>query len=111
RDFLVTGDLEPADRVQLDDVVWTGAGAPLALVVEPGEMVVNDLFSAGRRVAAHVTYTGAYRGGVADVSSTAVGATASLSVAAIVTVGADGDVEDVRAVTTRDVVRAHLRSA
>lgn len=111
REFLALGRLDQADRVQLDDVASTGPGTGTYLVVEPERMVVNDLFSAGRRVAAHVTFTGPYRGGVTDVPAAAVGTSVSLSVAALVTVADDGHIEDVHAVSTRDVVRARLRTA
>lgn len=88
--------------VRIDD----GAGP---LVVAPEEVVVNDLFSAGRRVAVHATVRGAYRGGLAGVDDDAVGRPASLEVAALLSVAADGSVADVRAVTSRDVARSALR--
>jgi hypothetical protein len=82
-------------------------------VVEPEEVTVNDLFSAGRRVAVHATFRGAYRGGIpqldADGAGRPVGSPASLEVAALLRVARDGSVAEVRAVTSRDTVRATLR--
>lgn len=102
RRFVTAGRLHRVPRAQIDD----GAGP---LVVEPEEVVVNDLFSAGRRVAAHVTYRGAYRGGVNGLDDDAVGRPAELHVAALLGVDADGAVDDVRAVTSRDAVRTSRR--
>lgn len=94
--------LHTAAAVAIDD----GAGP---LVVTPDEVVVDDVFSAGRRVAVHATVRGAYRGGVTGVDPSAVGAPTSLEVAALLAVADDGSIADVRAVTSRDVVRAALR--
>jgi hypothetical protein len=77
-------------------------------VVDPDEIVVNDLFSAGRRVPFHVTVSGTYRGGLAGVPDEHQGERVSLQVAAIATVGDGGAVEEVRAVTTRQGVVSQL---
>lgn len=102
RRFVTAGSLHRAPRAQVDD-----GTAPL--VVEPEDVVINDLFSAGRRVAAHVTYRGAYRGGVAGLDDAAVGRPAELHVAALLHVDDHGAIDDVRAVTSRDAVRTTLR--
>ncbi|HEU5152919.1 MAG TPA: nuclear transport factor 2 family protein [Iamia sp.] len=102
RQALVDDRLLDAAAVRVDD----GAG-PLA--VAPEEVVVNDIFSAGRRVAIHATCRGAYRGGVPGLDDDARGRPAELQVAALVLVADDGTLADVRAVTSRDVVRSALR--
>jgi predicted ester cyclase len=78
-------------------------------VVAPDEVTVNDLFSAGRRVAVYVTFRGAYRGGIDQLDPAAVGTPAVLEVAALLRLADDGSVTEVRAVTSRDTVRAALR--
>jgi hypothetical protein len=100
------GRLHEAASAHIDAVV--GDGGPL--VVEPAEVVVNDCFSAGRRVAVHATYRGPYRGGVIGVDDARVGDEAALQVVALVEVSDVGSLREVRVVTDREGVRAQLRS-
>jgi predicted ester cyclase len=55
RDFLETGDLTSIAAIVFDDV-W--AGRPLQRVIEPTAVQINDLFSAGDKVAFHITQYG-----------------------------------------------------
>src|SRR3546814_14501482 len=69
--------LHEATWAQIDD----GIGDAVApLVVAPDEVIINDLFSAGRRVAVHATVRGGYRGGVDGVADDAKGSEASLQI-------------------------------
>lgn len=102
RRVVEAGTLHEAATVRIDD----GVGP---LVVAAEEVVVNDIFTAGRRVAVHATYRGAYLGGLDGVGDEAIGEPASLEVAALLLVADDGSVADVRAVTSRDAARAGLR--
>lgn len=95
-------ELHRAARVRIDD----GADA---FVVEAEQVIVDDLFSAGRRVAVHATLRGVYRGGVPHLDDAAVGRHAELHVAALAEVDDDGGLAEVIAVTSRDTVRAALR--
>lgn len=79
------------------------------LVVEPSEIVIDDCFSAGRRVAVHATFRGRYVGGIEGVDPAATDAEASLAVVALVDVAEDGSVREVRAVTDREGVRGQIR--
>jgi hypothetical protein len=60
-------------------------------------------------VAIHATCRGPYRGGVPGLDDDARGRPAELQVAALLLVADDGTLADVRAVTSRDVVRSALR--
>ena len=104
--FLEAGRFTDASEVIIDDQRDRNAG----LVVVPDTVVVNDLFSAGHTVAVHATVAGEYRGGVFDVGEDLIGTRVELQVAALLRVGGDGAVEQVRAVTARDAVRTQLRS-
>lgn len=96
------------------DAAWSridaAFGADAATVVEPASVVVNDVFSAGDRVAVHATFTGAYRGGIPDVAPEAVGRVVDLPVACLLAMAPDGAVTELRAVTAADVVRSRLLS-
>lgn len=105
RRFLDRRRLHDAVEVQVDDQV----GADTRLVLDWEETRINDLFSAGPRVAAHFTVSGPYRGGVAGLPDAVVGQPAELHVAALFRVGADGEILDVRAVSTREQVLTALR--
>ncbi len=107
RSLVESGRLGDAAIAHVDDAV----GAPSPLVVAPEDVVIDDCFSAGRRVAVHATVTGPYRGGLPGVPEGAAGELATLAVVALVDVAADGSVERVRAVTDREGVRAQLRAA
>lgn len=79
------------------------------LVVSPDDVTINDVFSAGRRVAVHATITGSYRGGIDLLGEDARGREATIQVAALLQIGADGSLDEVRAVSSRDAVLAALR--
>lgn len=106
RSAVEDGRLHEAASAHIDDAV--GDGGPL--VVEPAEVVVNDCFSAGRRVAVHATFRGPYRGGVSGLDDAHLGRTAALQVVALVDVADDGRLREARVVTDREGVRAQLRS-
>jgi hypothetical protein len=105
RAWLVAGDLTAARRHEIDD---SRTGTPRPPVVDFEEVVVDDLFSAGPRVAFHVTVTGPYRGGLAGVGDENLGKRATLQIAGVADVAADGSVHELHAVTTRMGVRAQL---
>src|SRR3546814_19971425 len=72
--------LHEATWAQIDD----GIGDAVApLVVAPDEVIVNDLFSAGRRVAVQATVRGGDRGGVDGVADGDTGTEPSLRVDAV----------------------------
>jgi hypothetical protein len=106
RAWLLQGDLAAAPTVEIDDSL-----RPHVAVLDPADVVVNDLFSAGPRVPFHVTMRGPYRGGIADVPDEHKGTEVTLHVAGIADVGSDGAVDRVHAVTTRMAVRAQLTGA
>jgi hypothetical protein len=60
----------PGFRLVLDDSRHVGPAAPLLV---PRELTVNDLFSAGSRVAAQITLTGSYSGGLPGISPDRLG--------------------------------------
>lgn len=106
RTAVLTDALHTARWAQIDDRLGR---AVTPLVVSPDEVTINDLFSAGRRVAVHATLRGGYRGGIDRLGDDALGREATLQVAALVLIGADDSLEEVRAVTSRDGVLAALR--
>ncbi len=97
RRWVAAGDLEAGDGVVVDDSDVTGA---VAHVVDVTDVTIDDLFSAGPRVAFHVTLHGAYAGGLDGVDPGNVGRPVSLAVAGVAEVTA-GAVRNVRAVTGR----------
>ena len=107
RAWLEAGDLGDARRVLIDDTV----DGPWSAAVEADSVVIDDLFSAGPRVPFHVTITGPYRGGIADVPDDHVGTPVTLHASGIADVADDGSIDVVRAVTTRMTVRAQLTGA
>jgi hypothetical protein len=102
RAWLAKGDLLAAGLHRIDDSLADGP------VIDFNEVSVDDLFSAGNRVAFHVVARGPYRGGVDDVPADSVGSDATLHVAGIASVGGAGAVDDVHAVTTRMTVRSQF---
>jgi hypothetical protein len=104
RAWLAKGDLRAAANAVIDGS-WHGAPAPSPLEVESVE--VNDLFSAGGRVAFHVTQRGRYRGGLGPGDAAWVGRTAALRCVGIAQVEA-GDVRAVRVISDRLGTRAAL---
>lgn len=106
RAAVTEGRLHEAASAHIDGAVG-GAGP---LVVEPADVVVNDCFAAGRRVAVHATYRGPYLGGVSGVDDARIGSEATLQVVALVEVSGDGRLSEARVVTDREGVRAQLRA-
>ncbi|OBK45281.1 hypothetical protein [Mycobacterium sp. 1081908.1] len=104
RAWLEGADLAAAPVHDIDDA---RTGATYRAVLDPREVVVNDLFSAGTDVPFHVTIRGPYRGGLGAAAEAHLGETATLHVAGIAQV-ADGAVASVRAVTARAQTLAEL---
>jgi len=97
REWLERGDLRDAPEAVVDSS-WYEDLAPSPLDVE--SVRINDLFSAGDRVAFHVSQTGAYRGGLPGVAESRVGARARLDCAGLARVE-QGRVVAVRVVSDR----------
>jgi predicted ester cyclase len=104
RAWLAKGDLRAAPEVVIDSS-WYRALEPSPVEVE--SVAVNDLFSAGDRVAFHVSYHGRYRGGIPGVADPLRGEEMTLRCVGIARV-AGGAVREVRAVTDRLGARAAL---
>jgi hypothetical protein len=104
RNWLQKADLADAPVHEIDDA---RTGAVYEAVLEPREVLVNDLFSAGADVPFHVTIRGSYRGGLGAGTEEHVGKSATLHVAGIARVD-DGAVASVKAVTARLQTRAEL---
>lgn len=97
REWLERGDLRDAPEAIVDSS-WYEDLAPSPIEVE--SVVINDLFSAGDRVAFHVSQTGRYRGGLPGVDDSRKGRRARLDCAGLASVS-DGRVQSVRVVTDR----------
>ena len=105
-DFVIVGPA--ADRAGLAglrdapeavvDSSWYEALAPSP--IEVGSVAINDLFSAGDRVAFHVSQRGRYLGGLPGVDDARRGRTARLDCAGLARV-ADGRVESARVISDR----------
>jgi predicted ester cyclase len=106
RAWLAKGDLRAAREVVIDGS-WYEPLAPSPLEVE--DVAVNDLFSAGARVAFHVTQRGRYRTGLPGADAAWVGRAIALRCAGFATVAA-GEVRAVRAITDRLGARMGLAS-
>jgi hypothetical protein len=104
RTWLEKADLAAAPVHEIDDA---RTGATYTAVLDPREVVVNDLFSAGADVPFHVTIRGPYRGGLGAGAEKHLGKSAALHVAGIARV-ADGAVASVKAVTARSQTLADL---
>lgn len=107
RTWLEKGDLRNAPQVVLDGS-WYGDLSPAPIAVEAVE--VDDLFSAGDRVAFHVSQRGTYRGGIPGADDSLAGCETVLRCAGLARVS-DGRIADVRAITDRLGARAALRRA
>ena len=107
RAWLAKGDLRAAARAVIDGS-WHAPLAPSPLEVESVE--VNDLFSAGARVAFHVTQRGRYRGGLRGAEPAWAGRAAALRCVGLARVEA-GEVREVRIVTDRFGLRMALAGA
>jgi hypothetical protein len=97
RAWLERGDLRDATEVVVDSS-WYEELAPTPIAVE--SVSINDLFSAGDRVAFHVSQTGRYVGGLPGVGKSRKGALARLDCAGLASV-AHGRVQSVRVITDR----------
>lgn len=104
RIWLQKADLAAAPVHEIDDA---RTGVAYNAVLDPHEVIVNDLFSAGADVPFHVTIRGLYRGGLGADTEKHVGKPAALHVAGIARV-ADGVVASVKAVTARSQTLAAL---
>ncbi|MEX2207186.1 MAG: nuclear transport factor 2 family protein [Myxococcota bacterium] len=108
RAWLGKGDLRDAESVVIDGS-WYGRPAESPIEVETVE--IDDLFSAGARVAFHVSQRGRYRGGLAGVDPSFVGRLTTLRCVGLARVGAFA-IRDLRAITDRLGARMELlRSA
>jgi len=97
REWLARRDLRDAPEVVIDSS-WYEALAPSPIEVE--KVAVNDLFSAGDRVAFHVSQTGPYRGGLPGIADSRLGDPARLDCVGLARV-VEGRVSAVRAITDR----------
>jgi hypothetical protein len=95
--WLERGDLTDAPSAEIDDM---RTGAPHLRLLDIERMTVNDLFSAGPSVPFHVTYHGAYAGGLGGDADTHIGEAAALTVVGIART-AGGAVSHVDAITGR----------
>jgi len=108
REWLERGDLRDAPEVIVDSS-WYEAPAPSPLTVE--SVVINDVFTAGERVAFHVSQHGVYRGGLPGIPDERRGQAARLDCAGLATVER-GRVARVRVVTDRlGTVRTMLQAS
>jgi predicted ester cyclase len=108
REWLERGDLRDAPEAIVDSS-WYEAMAPCPIEVD--SVVINDLFSAGDRVAFHVSQQGRYAGGLPGVDASQEGQSARLDCAGIATV-TEGRVRGVRVITDRmGTVRTMLEGA
>lgn len=103
-EFVRRGDFTDAARVEID-----AGDSDTPIVVGSDEIAINDIFSAGDRVAVHATVTGPYVGGIDSLPESAIGERASLPIAALLQMQPDGSVAHIRAVTSRELVRTRLR--
>ena len=106
RAWLARGDLRAAARAVVDGSWYTPAESPL----DVEKVEVNDLFSAGARVAFHVTQHGRYRGGLRGADPAWAGRAAGLRCVGLADVEG-GEVRVVRAITDRLGFRAALAQA
>jgi predicted ester cyclase len=107
RDWLARADLRAAPEVIVDGSWYESlASSP----IQADKVVVNDLFSAGSRVAFHVTQTGSYRGGLPGVDASRVGQHARLDCVGLAHVK-DGRVASVRAISDRLGTAQNLRAS
>jgi len=107
RAWLLEGDLRAANQVTIDGS-WYGEVAPSPIDVTSVE--INDFFSAGNRVAFHVSQRGPYVGGWPGVDAGAIGKSTTLRCVGFATVE-NGTVAGVRAFTDQLAGRAELRRA
>lgn len=95
--WLERGDLTDAVELEIDDTRDGFAHVP---VLDVSDVVIDDVFSAGRTVPFHVTLHGRYRGGLGDQYDDHIGEATAMGVSGIARV--DGSVVvSVEAVTCR----------
>lgn len=104
RRWLAKGDFCDA-REAIVDGSWYGSLEPSPIDVERVE--INDLFSAGDRVAFHVAQHGSYRGGWSDVGDAAHGRAMTLRCVGLASVEGDS-VARVRVISDRESARRAL---
>lgn len=104
RAWLAKGELRAAANAEVDD---SGYAPPMPWPLEVEAVEVNDLFSAGARVAFHVTQRGRYRGGLPGADAAWVGRAAALRCVGLVRVEG-GEVRALRAISDRLGMRASL---
>ena len=71
----------------VDEILIGGPG--VAALIDPEEVTLNALFTAGSRAAFHLDLVGTYRGGFDDLDQAAVGQPVTLRLAAMVDVDDD----------------------
>ena len=86
----------------VDEILIGGPGS--AALIDPSEVKINALFTAGPRAAFHLDLVGTYRGGFDDLDQAAVGQAVTLRLAAMVDVD-DGSV--IRAQISGDRLGLH----
>jgi predicted ester cyclase len=107
REWLAKGDLRDA-RDAVVDGSWYERLVPSP--IEVSDVVIDDLFSAGDRIAFHVTQTGTYLGGLPGAPPELRGRVTALGCAGIARVR-DGTVAQLRVITDRLGARASLLQA
>ena len=107
RAWLEKGDLRAAPQVVIDGS-WYGPLAPSPIEVHSVE--INDLFSAGDRVAFHVSQKGTYTGGIPGAAESLRGAETTLRCVGFARV-VDGAVAEARVITDRLGARAEVRAS
>ncbi len=70
-----------ADTARIDEISAEGPG--FADLVEIETVAIDQLFSAGQRGAFHLSCSGSYRGGFADIDSTSIGQSVTLRLAGL----------------------------
>jgi SnoaL-like polyketide cyclase len=103
RAWLARGELRAAERAVVDGSWYAPAESPL----DVEKVEVNDLFSAGARVAFHVTQHGRDRGGLRGAEPSWAGRAAGLRCVGLAEVEG-GEVHAVRAITDRLGFRSAL---
>ena len=98
---------EPGFFCTFDDSRLVGPNGPY---LHPIEMEVNDVFSAGGRVALHASLSGPYVGGLPQVSAERIGSPAQIELTAVADVG-DGGLRSLRAVSDRWGLQQRLKRA
>jgi hypothetical protein len=103
-EWLDTGEFRETNHLSIDDS-GPGSADP---VIFPEVISVNELFSAGRRVAFKATFEGTYRGAL-DVPETLIGSPVTVHLAGIVRVDDDGVMHG-NLVRDRQAMRRELMS-